>query len=300
VAASESTVLLVGESGTGKELFARAIHHNSKRKAGPFVAINCAAIPEGLIEAELFGAEAGAYTGAAKKRRGRVDLARGGTLFLDEIGDMPLALQAKLLRLVQERTYAPLGSDREMSADVRFVFATHRDLAVEVSAGRFREDLRFRVSVLPVPLPPLRERGDDVLLLAESMCARVCGEMGKRPLTFSAAAKGALKAYRWPGNVRELGNVIERAVILADGDQLEPSDLDLPSAEVREESARNVRPTAQFTLPPEGVSLEQVERDLVLQALERTKGNKSQAARLLGLTRATLRYRVEKLGLPDT
>ncbi len=297
VAAADSTVLLVGESGSGKELFARAIHLNSKRKQGPFVALNCAAVPEGLLEAELFGAEAGAYTGAHKKRRGRVELARGGTLFLDEIGDMPTALQAKLLRLLQERTFQPLGAEKEEHADVRFIFATHRDLASEVQAGRFREDLRFRVSVLPVLLPPLRERGDDVMLLARELCARVCDSMGKKPLPFSAAAERTLLQHRWPGNVRELSNVVERAVILCEGVVIDAFDLDLPIAQAPMVATSTGAST--WTLPEEGLSLEHLERDLVRQALARTKGNKSQAARLLGLSRATLRYRIEKLDLVD-
>jgi DNA-binding NtrC family response regulator len=307
VATAEAPVLLVGESGTGKELFARAIHHNGKRSKGPFVAINCAAIPEGLLEAELFGAEVGAYTGAQKRRRGRVELARGGTLFLDEIGDMPLPLQGKLLRLLQERTFVPLGGEREQHADVRFVFATHRDLAREVKEGRFREDLRYRVSVLVVPLPPLRDRGDDVVLLADAVVERVCGEMGRRAMAFTPDARRALQSHTWPGNVRELGNVVERAVILAEHDHIDVVDLDLPTAlppaptPTPSTTSSMTSPTtsseAAFMLPEHGLSLEALERSLVEQALERTKGNKSQAARLLGLTRATLRYRIEKMGL---
>jgi len=308
VASAEAPVLLLGESGTGKELFARAIHHNGKRSQGPFVAINCAAIPEGLLEAELFGAEAGAYTGAQKRRRGRVELARGGTLFLDEIGDMPLPLQGKLLRLLQERTFVPLGAEREQHADVRFVCATHRDLGHEVKEGRFREDLRYRVSVLVLPLPPLRDRGDDVLLLAEAVIARVCTEMGRKTMAFTADARRSLLAHSWPGNVRELGNVVERAVILAEHDHIDVVDLDLPTA-LPSRPPTSVLATATaaapstpaadaaFVLPEQGLSLEVLERSLVEQALQRTRGNKSQAARLLGLTRATLRYRIEKMGL---
>ena len=298
IAASDGTVLVKGESGTGKELFARAIHNNGKRAKGPFVALNCAALPEHLLEAELFGAEVGAYTGATKRRRGRVELARGGSLFLDEIGDMPLVLQAKLLRLLQEKTFTPLGAEQELKADVRFVFATHRDLPAQVKAGLFREDLLFRVSVLQVELPPLRDRGDDVLLLADALCARACESMGRKPVTFTDAAKAALLRHAWPGNVRELGNVIERAVILMEGDALDKDDLELPvTAPPLASTSTSTTTTAGFRLPDEGIQLEVLERDLVKQALARTDNNKSQAARLLGLTRATLRYRIEKMGL---
>jgi two-component system, NtrC family, response regulator AtoC len=291
-AQSDVGVLLRGESGTGKELVARAIHFNSKRASGPFVALNCAAVPEGLLEAELFGAEQGAYTGATKRRRGKVELARGGTLFLDEIGDMPLVLQAKLLRLLQERTFTPLGAEQEQKADVRFVFATHRDLEREVAAGRFREDLLYRVAVLPVVLPPLRDRGDDVMLLADAFAAKVAEGMGRRRPRFAPSAERALRAHGFPGNVRELWNVVERAVILTDDDVLEAPDLGLtPTAAARPAAA------GKWVLPDEGLSLEDVEKDLVRQALEKAGGNKSQAARLLGLTRATLRYRIEKMGL---
>jgi len=303
---SEAPVLLQGESGTGKELFARAIHINSKRGRGPFIAVNCAAIPDALLEVELFGAEAGAYTGATKRRRGRVELARGGTLFLDEIGDLPLPLQAKLLRLVQEKTFQLLGGEKDEKADVRFVFATHRDLGQMVRAGTFREDLRFRVAVLPLVLPPLRERGDDVLSLANTVIARVCESMGKKPLPLLPRAQSALVRHRWPGNIRELNNVLERAVIMCDGTALDDIDLDLPTSVPPTEAPTPTAPmsssspsstSSSFVLPEGGIMLEAVERDLVRQALERAAGNKSQAARLLGLTRATLRYRLDKYDL---
>ena len=293
-AQSDASVLLRGESGTGKELVARAIHFNSKRASGPFVALNCAAVPEGLLEAELFGAEQGAYTGAHKRRRGKVELARGGTLFLDEIGDMPVVLQAKLLRLLQERTFTPLGAEQEQKADVRFVFATHRDLEQEAKAGRFREDLLYRVAVLPVVLPPLRERGDDVMLVASGFAAKVAEGMGRRAPRFAPSAERALRAHPFPGNVRELWNVVERAVILTDDDVLEAPDLGLTATTTPPPRAVVA---GAWTLPDEGLSLEDLERDLVRQALAKAGGNKSQAARLLGLTRATLRYRIEKMGL---
>jgi DNA-binding NtrC family response regulator len=313
VARSDATVLVRGESGTGKELVARAIHYNSPRKGGPFIAVNCAAIPESLLEAELFGAKAGAYTGATKARRGRVEQAQRGTLFLDEIGDMPLALQSKLLRLVQEKTYAPLGAEADVAADVRFVFATHRDLHKAAQEGSFREDLYYRVSVVPIELPPLRARGHDVLLLAEQFAARSAQAMSRPTPTITAAAREALLAHPFVGNVRELANVIERAVILAEDDVLDVEDLALAPSIPRPPSLKGMKTPAGVVeaavvgdddddgpvvvLPDKGVILEEVERSLVEQALERTGGNKSQAARLLGLTRATLRYRIEKHGL---
>ena len=287
VARADSTVLVEGESGTGKELVARSIHYNSPRKKGPFVAVNCAALPDTLLEAELFGAEPGAYTGAVKRRRGRVELADGGTLFLDEIGDMPVPVQAKILRLIQEKTYTPLGGEKEAPADVRFVLATHRDLRALVSKGQFREDLFYRIAGLPVRLPPLRERGDDVLELADMFLVKTCQSMGRPPLTLTPTARAALKRHPFPGNVRELANVIERAVLLAEEDVIHAGDLGLP-----DEAPGAPAPAGAFLLPQEGLSLEALERDLIRQALERAGGNKSHAARLLGLTRATLRYRL--------
>jgi transcriptional regulator with GAF, ATPase, and Fis domain len=303
VARSEATVLVEGESGTGKELVARAVHYNSPRSGGPFVAVNSAALPETLLEAELFGAEAGAYTGAVKKRKGKVELARGGTLFLDEIGDMPLSLQVKLLRLLQEKTFAPLGAEAEQKADVRFVLATNRNLKDLVAKGQFREDLYYRVSGIPVRLPPLRKRGQDVLLLAEAFARRTCEQMGRPPVTLSVSAKAALLRHPFPGNVRELANVVERAVLLTVDSTINASDLGLSTDAPLQPEAGAPTPAAgaaqggAFLLPEGGVNLEEVERDFVRQALERAQGNKSRAAKLLGLTRATLRYRVEKLGL---
>ncbi len=296
VAATEANVLLVGESGVGKELFARAIHYNSPRKAGPFVAVNCAALPAELIEAELFGAEVGAYTGAVKRRKGRVEAARRGTLFLDEIGELPLALQAKLLRFLQERTYSPLGAEREQEADVRLVFATNKDLEQEVNAGRFREDLLYRIRVVPLDLPPLRDRGEDVITLAEAFTAEAAAQMGRPPLPFAAAARTALLRHDWPGNVRELKNTIERAVILAEDETLTVADLGLPVS-VDTSAPKAAAVPGRYLLPDTGVVLEELERDLIEQALDRTGGNKTRAAKLLGLSRATLRYRIEKLSI---
>ncbi|MFH0901914.1 MAG: sigma-54 dependent transcriptional regulator [Pseudomonadota bacterium] len=340
LAASDSTVLIEGESGTGKELVAQAIHYNSRRMCGPFVAVNCAALPETLLEAELFGAEAGAYTGATRRRRGRVEVAKGGTLFLDEIGDMPLSLQVKLLRFIQEKTYCPLGGETDVRADVRFLLATNRSLRELVSRGQFREDLYYRIAGLPVRLPPLRRRGGDILLLAEHFLNRCCDAMGRRHVTMSASARASLLARPFPGNVRELANVIERAVLLAENDVIDMVDLSdegpfsasFPApvsssfsagGDSSSSSSSPVSSSPPFaslvrtarvggralaagssehaappvTLPEGGVSLEEVERELVRQALAKAGGNKSRAAKLLGLTRATLRYRIEKLGI---
>jgi two-component system, NtrC family, response regulator AtoC len=298
VAATDSTVLIRGESGTGKELVARAIHFNSRRKSGPLVAVNCAALPETLLEAELFGAEAGAYTGAVKRRRGRVEQAKGGTLFLDEIGDMPLPIQAKLLRLLQERTFVPLGGEAELTADVRFLLATNRNLEALMAAKSFREDLFYRVAVVPVTLPPLRDRGNDVLMLAEVFVHKFCAATGRKPMALTAAARTVLRAYPFPGNVRELANTLERAVILSEGDALNAADLQLGVVASGEpEASRPAGAAQRVELPKAGLVLEDVERELILQALSRAEGNKSRAAKLLGLSRATLRYRVEKLGI---
>ncbi|MFH1810224.1 MAG: sigma-54 dependent transcriptional regulator [Pseudomonadota bacterium] len=303
VAGTDATVLVEGESGTGKELVARAIHFNSRRARKPFVAVNCAALPDTLLEAELFGSEVGAYTGATRRRRGRVELAQGGTLFLDEIGDMPAMLQAKILRLIQEKTYTPLGGEQEARADVRFVLATHRDLKSLVAEGRFREDLYYRVSGLPVRLPPLRQRGDDVVLLAEALIKQACQNLDRPPLELTPAARDALRGYGFPGNVRELANLVERATLLSEGTTIDATDLELddnPASAPAAGSVPGASTTAVsgvFTLPEQGVSLEELERSMVKQALDRAAGNKSRAAKLLGLSRATLRYRIEKFGL---
>jgi DNA-binding NtrC family response regulator len=296
VAATEATVLVEGESGTGKELIARAVHYNSPRASGPFVAVNSAALPETLLEAELFGAEAGAYTGAIKRRKGRVETARTGTLFLDEIGDMPLSLQVKLLRLLQERTFTPLGGDAEQKADVRFVVATNRNLKELVAKGQFREDLYYRISGIPVRLPPLRKRGDDVIILAQTFAQRACEQMGRPAVTLSVSAQAALLRHSFPGNVRELANIIERAVLLSVDAVINASDLGLQDAPIAIPGLGAAK-GGLFVLPDGGLSLEAVESDFIRQALERAGGNKSRAAKLLGLTRATLRYRLEKLGL---
>jgi len=297
VAPTLTTVLVTGESGTGKELLARAIHVHSRRADGPFVALNCAAVPASLLESELFGHERGAFTGAIARKPGRFEQARGGTLFLDELGELELPLQVKLLRVLQERRFERLGGTQLLEADARIVCATNIELERAVQEGRFRRDLYYRVSVFPIELPPLAERGDDVLLLARRFVQRFAAEVGRRVERLSPQAELLLLAYGWPGNVRELQNVIERAVILCQGSELQPGHL---PEHLRAAKSPPLQPaTARFLLPPQGICLEEVEKDLVLQALELAAGNKSRAARLLGLTRATLRYRLVKHGLEE-
>jgi two-component system, NtrC family, response regulator AtoC len=284
-------VLVLGETGTGKELVARALHFNGARRDKPFVELNCAALPAQLLESELFGHERGAFTDARERKLGLVETAEGGTLFLDEIGDLDLALQAKLLKLLEERTVRRLGSLREQKVDVRIVAATHRSLEDLVREGRFRADLYFRLCVVPLRLPALRERGDDVVLLARHFVGQHAARYGKPAPLLSAGAEGALRAHRWPGNVRELRNVLEQAVLLSRGTSLDASDLTLsriggePSAETV--SGFGELSSAARTLP-------QMERDALVSALQQSEGNVTQAARLLGISRDTLRYRIEK------
>ena len=298
VAPSNTTVLILGESGTGKELLARAIHLNSPRSRGSFVTINCAALPENLLESELFGYEKGAFTGASERKKGRFEVADGGTLLLDEIGRMALPLQAKILRVVQEKEFDRLGGTKTVRADVRIIAATNQDLKAQIDDGRFLEDLYYRLTVFPIVIVPLRDRREDILPLARFFLERFCAEMGKKVPRIAPETEQALLKYPWWGNVRELQNYMERSVILLQGDTL-TTDL-LPEV-FRRPAAEEKSPTdALFQLPPEGVSLETLERSLLAQALERTGGNKTAAAGLLGLTRATLRYRLEKYGLLET
>jgi len=286
VARSQCTVLVTGESGTGKELVARAVHDSSARANKPFVAVNCGAIPEALLESELFGHVRGAFTGAHANKLGRVQLAQGGTLFLDEIGELPLGLQVKLLRLLQAREYSPVGDSRTLQTDVRIVAATNIDLEEAVAAGRFREDLFYRLNVIHLPIPSLRERATDIEELLNHFLAIACDRCGRPGLTISPAAMRLLVSWTWPGNVRELENTVERAAILATSAVIEPKDL--PAR------LRGLGTEKRFSadLPDAGVDLrdavESFENELIRQALERTGWNKNQAARLLGLNRTTL------------
>jgi two-component system, NtrC family, response regulator AtoC len=283
-----STVLLTGETGTGKDLAAKAIHYNSDRRSRAFVNITCSALPEQLLESELFGHERGAFTDARQQKRGLFETADGGTVFLDEIGEMTAALQSKLLRFLEEKTFKRVGGLNDVRVDVRVVAATNRNLEDEVKAGRFREDLFYRLQVMPIQLPALRERKGDVSVLANYFIDRFNREFRKRVKGLLPAAADLLESYPWPGNVRELRNAIERAMLLVDRDRLEPDDF---STLTRTVSA------AQFKLPAEGVDLEAVERQLLMQALERAGGNQTQAAQLLGINRDQVRYRIEKFGL---
>ena len=296
VAPTDTTVLITGESGTGKELVARAVHHASGRADGPFVAVNCAALPESLLESELFGYERGAFTGADRQKPGRFELAAGGTLFLDEIGDLPAPLQAKLLRVLQEHEFERVGGTKTLRADVRIVAATNRDLTRAVSEGRFREDLYYRLNVFAVHLPPLRERGGDVLLLADAFLRTLGAKMGKGEPAISRDARDTLVAHAWPGNIRELQNAVERALILSDGDLVTAEQLGLSAGRPDGEPAVTVRP-APGASEAEPRSLPDWERHMVMEALRKAEGNRSRAARILGLTRSQLYTRLKRFGL---
>jgi two-component system NtrC family response regulator len=291
VAATDATVLVIGESGTGKELVASMMHRASQRAAGPFVAVNCAAIPETLMESELFGHERGAFTGAHRRRQGRFEEAEGGTLFLDEIATMPLPLQATLLRVLQERRVTRLGGSGEVACDVRVVAATNTDLARLVADGRFREDLYYRLNVVPVELPPLRQRKEDIPLLAKAFLERAQKHHGIEVAPLPAAVLRTLMEHNWPGNVRELANAVERLVLLADDGHVNPDDLP-------PEVGRPAPPAGcPFSLPPQGLQWERLEAGLLTQALDLAGGNRAAAARLLGLTYKTFLYRLEKHGM---
>jgi DNA-binding NtrC family response regulator len=297
VAPTNSTVLLGGESGVGKDMIARAIHQHSRRAAGPFIKINCTAIPENLLESELFGYEKGAFTGAVTAKPGKFELADKGTIFLDEIGDVPSSIQAKLLRVLQEREFERLGGTKTLKVDVRVVAATNQDLRAALEEGTFREDLYYRLNVVPINLPPLRERKEDIPYLVDHFLERFARESGKPISGITPQAVQSLMEFHWPGNVRELENIIERAVAFSTGTRLDVGDirLDLSPSEPAAPSAA----TAALPFPPEGVTLEQFEDEIVREALRRANGNKSQAARLLGLSRNALRYRLSKMGVRD-
>ncbi len=294
VAPTETTVLLTGDSGTGKEVVARAIHRASSRSAGPFVALNCAALPEQLLESELFGYEKGAFTGAYASRPGRLEQAAGGTLFLDEAGETSPLVQAKLLRVLEAREFQRLGGAKVLKADVRLVAATNRDLHAAIARGDFREDLFYRLSVFEIHLPPLRERPDDILLLTERFLQDLSRAVGRPAPGVSRDARELLLGYSWPGNVRELRNALERAVILSEGGLVQAEHLPIAVAQT---GAARVASAAAVELPPGGLDLDELEKTLVAQALERSKNNRSRAAKLLGLTRAQLYTRLERYGL---
>jgi DNA-binding NtrC family response regulator len=293
VAVTDSTVLLCGESGTGKDLFARAIHLASRRAGGPWVKVNCGALPEALLESELFGHERGAFTGATRQKPGRFEDAARGTLFLDEIGELPLPLQVKLLQVIEEKTFHRVGGNQALTVDVRILAATNRDLAAMVRAREFREDLFFRLNVFPITLPPLRERPGDVPRLAAFFLRR----HGAAEDKLTPAALQALGRHSFPGNVRELEYALERAMILAGSDPIGVEHLSLGGVAAGPRGAADGAPDWVPIIPPEGLSLEVLERELILRALERAGGNKSQAARLLGLSRRTLYSRMERHGL---
>jgi two-component system response regulator HydG len=289
IAPSEATVMVTGESGTGKELIARAIHANSPRRKGPYIAVNCAALAETLLESELFGHEKGAFTGAEKRREGRFLVADKGTIFLDEIGEMPMSMQVKLLRAIQEREIQRVGGDQTLKIDVRIVAATNRDLMVEVEAGRFRQDLYYRLNVVTLALPPLREREEDIPLLAVHFLSKFAEKNGKHIKGFTPEAMDRMLKHSWPGNVRELENAVERAVVLALGEYI--GERELPP-QLSGASGEIGRPDGGFA----NMTLEELERLAILDAMDATGGNKSEAARRLGITRKTLHSKMTKYG----
>jgi len=293
-ASGATSVLIQGESGTGKDLLAKALHYESARADEAFMEITCTAMPETLLESELFGHERGAFTDAKVQKKGLLELAHGGTIFLDEIGDMTPALQAKLLRVLEERRFRRVGGTKDISVDIRVVAATNKDLRAAVDEGEFRKDLYYRLQVVTVTIPPLRERRADIPLLARHFLDHFGREFKKRQPRLDPQVERLLVQYDWPGNVRELRNVVERAMILSDSGEIMPGDL---PPEIAAQAAAPSRERPRFQMPPSGVILEDVERDFVRQALELTHGNQTRAARLLGLTRDELRYRAKKFDL---
>jgi transcriptional regulator with PAS, ATPase and Fis domain len=295
VAPTNSTVLIGGESGVGKDLIARAIHQNSRRASGPFIKINSTAIPDTLFESELFGFERGAFTGALASKPGKFELADKGTLFLDEIGDVPAVIQVKLLRVLQEREFERLGGTKTLKVDIRMIAATNRDLRAALEEGTFREDLYYRLNVVPIDIPPLREHKEDIPDLVNHFLARFAADSEKEIEGITLAALDGLMGYHWPGNIRQLENCVERAVALSAGRTIDEKDIHLDTRH----SKTGVASTSADQFLPEGMTLEQWEDNMIREALRRANGNKSQAARLLGLSRNALRYRLSKLGVAD-
>lgn len=291
VARSSTSVILVGETGTGKELLAGAIHYSSPRARNAFVRVNCATLPDTLLESELFGHERGAFTGAERLRVGRFEQGNGGSVFLDEIADVTLPTQAKLLRVLQEHEFERLGSNRTIKVDVRIIAATNRDLETEIKEGRFREDLYYRLNVVTISIPPLRDRKGDIQLLAEYFLHKSSQALNKKMRRIDPAAMRILKGYRWPGNIRELENTIERAVLMAESDSVTPDDLSLPFKPEPTAGQGTVR------IPPGGLRWEEMEKDVVLQALAMANWVQKEAARLLGLSTRSLNYKIKQFGI---
>jgi two-component system response regulator PilR (NtrC family) len=294
VARSQAPVYIFGESGTGKELVARLIHESGPRASGPFVPVNCGAIPTELMESEFFGHRKGSFTGAVDDKEGLIRSAEGGTLFLDEVGDLPLHMQVKLLRVIQERAVRPVGDTKEVPVDVRFLSASHKDLATLVAQGDFREDLYYRINVIDLRVPPLRERGEDTLLLAHHILERLCGTMGIPLPEISPEARKRLLQHDYPGNVRELENMLERALTLADTGRIQAEDIEIRGGPTKKADTSGTGAPSEGPLESQ---LQDMERDAIVQALEQTRYNKTAAAKLLGISFRQLRYRIKKLGL---
>jgi DNA-binding NtrC family response regulator len=291
VAPSQATVLILGETGTGKELVAEAIHRNSDRADGPFVKINCAALPENLLESELFGHERGAFTGADRQRAGRFELANEGTLFLDEIGTMSPGTQAKVLRVLQEKEFERLGGTRTIKSDVRVIAATNMDLEEAINQGRFREDLYYRLNVVTIDMPPLRERKEDIIPLATFFLRRFSQDLNKPLRGFSPASIRMLSRHNWPGNIRELENTIERAALMSDGEIVEPRDLTLSGVEGGDDRSRR---SAVLRMPPEGISLDELEKMAIVEALRMNEWVQKDAAKFLGISSRVMNYKIQK------
>jgi DNA-binding NtrC family response regulator len=299
VAASPATTILFqGESGTGKDLFAKAIHFYSSRADRPFLAVNCAALPDNLVESELFGYERGAFTDARQQKKGLLELADGGSIFLDEIGEMPIGLQAKLLRVLEEQSFKRVGGVQDVRVDVRIIASSNRELKKMVDDGKFRQDLFYRLNVIAITLPPLRDRGDDVKLLCRHFVNEYNARFGKSIQGLTAEAERLIAAYHWPGNVRELKNLIERAMLLEDGTRIGVEVLPIDVAAFSPRAASSALP--DIALPEKGTSLERVEEELLRQALSRTRGNQTRAAKLLNISRDALRYKMKKFQLQET